>query len=136
MKSKYVGIALVFLWFAVGGVCHFLLTDSFVRIVPPYIPWPLAAVYISGLFELLGAVGILIRRTRSAAGIGLMALTICVTPANVYMWTHAELFPEFPSALLAGRLVLQIFLLWLIGWSTRPVSRTAGRPRSALDSRQ
>src|SRR5580658_3526642 len=44
----------VFLWFAVGGVAHFAATDSEMSIVPPYIPWPRAAVLASGVFELLG----------------------------------------------------------------------------------
>jgi uncharacterized membrane protein len=136
MKWKYVGIAFVFLWFVIGSVCHFLLTDTFVRTVPPYIPWPQAAVYVSGVFELLGAIGILIPRVRSAAGICLIVLTICVTPANVYMWMHAERFAGFPPALLAGRLAFQIVLLWLIWWSTRSNGRnTRRRPRSALDGR-
>ena len=59
---KRVGLILVFLWFLFGGVAHFSLTEVEMRIVPPVIPWPRAAVLISGVFELLGAVGILIPR--------------------------------------------------------------------------
>jgi uncharacterized membrane protein len=136
MKWKYVGLAFVFLWFVIGSACHFLLTDTFVRIVPPYIPRPQIAVYVSGVFELLGAIGILIPKTRSAAGIGLMVLTVCVTPANVYMWMHSERFVDFPPSLLVARLVFQVFFIWLIVWSTRSGGRNARRrPRSALDSR-
>lgn len=37
-----------------------------------------------------------------------------VTPANLYMWQHPDLFPSFPPTLLAARLALQAFLLGCI----------------------
>jgi uncharacterized membrane protein len=89
------------------------------RIVPPVIPWPRATVLISGVFELLGAIGILIPATRRAAGIGLFLLTIAVTPANAYMLQHAELF-NVPRWALIVRLPFQVVLLALILWSTWP----------------
>jgi uncharacterized membrane protein len=113
---KRVGLVLVFLWFMIGGVAHFSLTEMEMRIVPPSIPWPRAAVLISGVFELLGAVGILIPVTRRAAGIGLFLLTIAETPANVYMLQHAELF-NVPRWALIVRLPFQAVLLALIIWS-------------------
>jgi len=114
---KRIGLILVFLWFLFGGVAHFSLTEVEMRIVPPAVPWPRAAVLISGVFELLGAVGILIPRTRRAAGVGLFLLTIAVTPANVYMLQHAELF-NVPRWGLIVRLPFQALLLALILWST------------------
>jgi uncharacterized membrane protein len=114
---KRVGLVLVFLWFMIGGVAHFALTEVEMRIVPPWIPWPRAAVLISGVFELLGAAGLLIPATRRAAGIGLFLLTIVVTPANVYMLQHAESFHVARWALIA-RLPFQAVLLALIIWST------------------
>jgi uncharacterized membrane protein len=122
---KRIGLVLVFLWFLLGGVAHFSLTETEMRIVPTWIPWPRAAVLVSGVFELLGAVGILIPITRRAAGIGLFLLTIAVTPANVFMLQHAELF-NVPRWALIVRLPFQVLLLALILWSTwqPPVSRS------------
>lgn len=117
-------LALVFLWFAIGGVGHFAAPDFFVKIVPPNLPYRLEAVYVSGFFELLGAAGLLVASLRRAAGIGLIALTLAVTPANVYMWANPELFPAIPQTLLALRLLLQLALLAAIWWSTQ---RPAGR---------
>jgi uncharacterized membrane protein len=114
---KRIGLVVVFLWFLIGGVAHFTLTEVEMRIVPPAIPWPRAAVLTSGVFELLGAIGILIPATRRAAGIGLFLLTIAVTPANVYMLEHAELF-SVPRWALIVRLLFQAALLALILWST------------------
>jgi uncharacterized membrane protein len=65
----------------------------------------------------LGAIGILVPATRRAAGIGLFFLTLAVTPANVYMLQHAELF-NVPRWALIVRLPFQVALLALILWST------------------
>jgi len=56
-KGQFIGLSIVFLWFFIGGMAHFVATDTEVSIVPTYIPWPLAAVLVSGFFELLGAQG-------------------------------------------------------------------------------
>jgi uncharacterized membrane protein len=116
-RGKRVGVGFVFLFFLVGGIAHFAITELEMRIVPPYIPWPRAAVLVSGAFELLGAFGLLFTATRRAAGIGLFVLTICVTPANVYMLQEAAQF-DVPYWLLVARLPLQVALLALIAWST------------------
>ena len=93
------------------------------RIVPPWIQWPRAAVLVSGVVELVGAAGLCFRSTRRAAGYLLLALTIAVTPANVWMLQTADAWPV-PHWALVVRLPLQVALLALIAWST-------ARPRSS-----
>ena len=119
-RWRRAGLAFVFLWFAVGGVAHFVATDAEMRIVPPYIPWPRAAVLVSGVFELLGAAGLLWRPTRRAAGLGLFVLTLAVTPAHIYMLQRPDLFASVPYWALVLRLPIQVALLALIWWSTAP----------------
>lgn len=118
-RWRMAGIGFVFLWFAIGGVAHFALTETEMRIVPPYIPWPRAAVLVSGVFELIGAAGLLWRPSRRAAGIGLFLLTLAVTPAHFYMLQRPELFPGVPYWALVARLPIQVALLALIAWSCR-----------------
>lgn len=112
------GIAFVFVWFFFGGIAHFALTATEMRIVPPYITWPRAAVLISGVFELLGAAGLIWGRTRRAAGIGLFLLTLAVTPVHFFMLQRPELF-GVPYWALVLRLPVQVALLALIAWCTR-----------------
>jgi uncharacterized membrane protein len=125
---KYAGLVMVSLFFAIGGQAHFTSTAFFVSIVPPYVPWPLMTVYITGVLELIGAVAIWVPRWRSWAGLGLVALTVCVTPANIYMWMNPRLFPDISPSLLGWRLVAQVGLLAVIWWSTRSQSDTTLAP--------
>lgn len=118
---RKLGLGFVFLWFFIGGIAHFAATDLEMRIVPPWLPEPRLMVLVSGVFELLGAMGLLLPRTRQAAGYGLMLLTVAVTPANIYMWQQASQFPAIPYWALTLRLPFQVVLLACIGWSTRDV---------------
>jgi uncharacterized membrane protein len=123
---KNMGLALAFLWFMIGGIAHFTSTDFFVAIMPPYTRFHREIVYISGGFEILGAIGILIPALRQWAGNGLVLLVVCVSPANIHMWLHPELFPDVPPAFLSIRLVVQLALLVLIWWCTRMPARHQG----------
>lgn len=125
----FAALALVFVWFFVGGLAHFVFTEQEMRIVPPYIAWPRAAVLVSGVFELLGAVGLLWPPTRRAAAWGLFALTLAVTPAHIYMLQQPDLFPSVPYWALVLRLPLQAMLLALIGWlAMRPPVLSRSQP--------
>lgn len=117
-KLKVVGMAFVFLWFMGGGVMHFISPEFFLAIMPPSLPYHEAAVAISGVFEIIGAVGLLFQRTRRMAGIGLFFLTLAVSPANIYMSLNPELFPDVSDLALTLRLVIQVLLLACIWWST------------------
>ena len=117
-KLKIVGMAFVFLWFMGGGVMHFISPEFFLAIMPPSLPYHEAAVAISGVFEIIGAVGLLFQRTRRTAGIGLFVLTLAVSPANIYMSLNPELFPDVSDLALTLRLVIQVLLLACIWWST------------------
>ena len=131
--GKRIGLLIVFLWFFGGGITHFTNTPFFVHITPPYVPQPLAVVYISGMLEILGAIGILIPRFRQVAGTCLFLLTIVVTPANIYMLQHPEVFPGVSREALTLRLVVQVMLLLCIWTSTRnpKIPTTSGVARHA-----
>ncbi len=124
-----VALAFVFLWFFIGGIAHFAFTELEMKIVPPWLPAHRELVLISGVFELVGAFGILFTRTRRIAGWGLILLTIAVTPANVFMLQNASQFPEVPYWVLVARLPLQLLLLLCIWWATSPP-----KPHRSLDA--
>ena len=117
--ASYLGLTIVFIWFMFGGITHFTDPDFFVAIMPPYLPWHLELVYLSGALEILFAAMLIPPRTRQLAGNLLIALTLAVTPANIHMWLNPELFPEVEPLFLSLRLVVQVILIGVIWWSTR-----------------
>ncbi|MCP4211386.1 MAG: hypothetical protein GY764_07885 [Halieaceae bacterium] len=125
--AKNLGLAIVFLFFMGGGITHFTDPAFFESIMPPWIGFHTEIVYISGIFEILGAIGILLPSLRQWAGNGLILLVICVTPANIHMWLNPDLFPDVPPAFLTIRLIVQVGLLLLIWWSTRMPDRNSSR---------
>jgi len=88
--------------------------------MPPWIPAHLELVYLSGVFEVMGGVGVLIPRFRALAGAGLVALLVAVYPANLYMAFNPELFPDIPVAALYVRLALQFVAFYWAYSVTRP----------------
>jgi uncharacterized membrane protein len=124
------------------GVQHFLNPEPFVRIVPAALPAPRALVYISGVFEILGGIGLLVPRLRRASAWGLIALYIAVFPANVNMAVNRIALdegPPLPTWALWLRLPLQAVLIAWAFWITRedegghkPLDLSGTRRRSAL----
>jgi uncharacterized membrane protein len=97
------------------GVLHFTAPDFFVKIVPDYLPAHVLLVMVSGVFEILGGVGILVPRARKAASFGLVALYLAVFPANVNMLLHREIAPDVPLWVLWARLPLQgVLIAWAL----------------------
>ena len=68
--------------FITVGILHFARPQPFESIVPNYLPQPLLLVWISGVFEIAGGIGLLWTRSRRLAAFGLIALLIAVFPAN------------------------------------------------------
>ena len=106
--------------FMVGaGTTHFVNPDFFLKIMPPYLPWHLPLVYLSGLFEIALGVLLLVPRFSRLAAWGIIALLIAVFPANIYLYQHQDLLPASPLVHLL-RLPLQaVFILWAY-WYTKP----------------
>ncbi len=89
--------------------------------MPPYLPFHLALVYISGIFEIVGGIGLLIPSVQRYTGYGLVALLIAVFPANINMAVNEVGVSDasFSPALLWLRLPLQFVLIALILWCTK-----------------
>ena len=114
------------LLFAASGVNHFVNPDFYLKIMPPYLPWHLALVYLSGFFESALGLLLLAPRFERAAAWGLVALLVAVSPANVHMALNPELYPEIPPAVLWLRLPLQLALIaWAYRYTRSPARRGA-----------
>lgn len=106
------------------GVTHFTVWESYTRIVPPQLPYPRELVYISGFFEILGGIGLLIPPLSQAAAWGLVALFIAVFPANINQAINHIKIEHVPNTnwFYAIRLPLQAILISWAWWYTKPSS--------------
>jgi len=108
--------------FVVAGILHFVIPKVYRRIMPPYVPAPMAMVYASGVAEIAGGAGLMHPRLRRPAGWWLIATLVAVFPANLHMALHPDEFPQVPGGppALWARLPLQgVFIAWVRSAMTR-----------------
>jgi uncharacterized membrane protein len=118
-----VGLAVMFCFTAAA---HFnSMRADMVRMVPPSVPNPEFMVTFTGVCEILGAIGLLIPRTRRIAAIALIVFLVAVLPANIHAATAGVTLRGAPATPLVPRIALQVLFIVLIWWS----GVWAGRPR-------
>ena len=129
LAKKILRIVLAVAMTAVG-ILHFTNPEPFVKIVPAFLPAPLALVYASGVAEIAGGIGILLPAVRRAAGLGLIALYIAVFPANINMAVNqVSLGPDpIPTWALWLRLPFQfVFIAWAYWVAVAQPARNASK---------
>ena len=102
-------------FYIVAGANHFVSPSFYLELMPPYLPWPLKLIYVSGLAEMVLGVGVLVPRVQKIAGWGLIALLIAVFPANIYAALHG--LRSVPAWILWARLPLQFVLITWAYWA-------------------
>lgn len=107
-------------FFVLAGLNHFRNPDFYLRIMPPYFPWHLFLVYLSGVLEITLGILLLIPRFTRIAGFGLIVLLIAIFPANIHMAINSGLYPDISPIALWIRLPLQGVLITWVYWYTRP----------------
>jgi uncharacterized membrane protein len=103
------------LFYIVAGFNHFRVPDLYMALMPPYLPYPRGLIYISGVAEIFGGLGVANPLTRRPAAWGLIALLIAVFPANIHVALHG--FGNVHPLLLWLRLPLQIVLIAWVWWT-------------------
>jgi len=118
----------VLLWimaafYILGGVLHLRRPEFYMPMMPPYLPWHAALVFLSGVAELGLGMAVLVPFLRPIAAWGIILLLIAIFPANVHIALYNV--PVFGNAEGAGiwnwvRLPFQaVFILWA-WWYTKP----------------
>ena len=109
------------LFYIYAGVIHFSNSDFYLKIMPPYLPYHLELVYISGIFEILLGIMLIFNKTRYLACWGLMLLLIAVFPANIYLaQTNGELLDISPIVAW-GRLPFQVVFIGIAYWHSKNI---------------
>ena len=104
------------------GIKHLTDSEFFLRIMPPFLPFHIELVYLSGAFEIILGIGLLINKYRKLVSWALIILLIGVYPANIYLAFNSE--PQQAiniSPFLASwvRLPLQFVFIALAYWHTK-----------------
>ena len=113
---KVVSVFVMGIFYVIIGIKHFQDPSWFVQIVPPIFPYKYELVYISGFFEVLLGILLMIPRFQSIAAKGLMALLICVYPANIYLAQTNGVALGISPLIAWGRLPFQFVFIGLAYW--------------------
>ena len=116
---KYLSLIVMGVFYISIGVSHFTNPIWYVQIVPPYLPYKLELVYISGLFEILFGGMLLFKKTRFLAGWGLILLLIAVYPANIYLAQTNGAAMNTTPLIAWGRLPVQFIFVGLAYWHSK-----------------
>ena len=104
--------------FAFTGGSHFTgMQHDFAAMIPAPLPNDLWVIYLSGVLEIAGGVGLLIPRTRRLAGICLVLLLVALFPANVNAALNHLPLGGRPPTTLWLRTPLQLLYIGLVWWT-------------------
>ena len=116
---KYFSLVVMGVFYISIGISHFTSPIWYVQIVPPYLPYKLELVYISGLFEILFGGMLFFKKTRFLAGWGLILLLIAVYPANIYLAQTNGAAMNTTPLIAWGRLPVQFIFVGLAYWHSK-----------------
>ncbi|MFP2928305.1 DoxX family protein [Pyxidicoccus sp. 3LG] len=120
------------LFFVGAGVMHFVMPARYEAMIPPQLPSPAFWVFLSGVLEVAGGLGLLLPRTRRLAAMGLIALLLAILPANIHeaasnSASHVLPFPDWYFWLrIPFQLVYVAWVAWAGGlWRIKSRARLA-----------
>ena len=116
---KVVSVFVMGIFYVIIGIKHFQDPSWFVQIIPPILPYKYELVYISGFFEVILGILLMIPRFQSIAAKGLMALLICVYPANIYLAQTNGVAMGISPLIAWGRLPFQFVFIGLAYWHSK-----------------
>ena len=116
--QKSILIVISSIFYTITGIKHFIESDYFLSIIPPYLPFHIELVYISGFFEILFGLMILFPKYRYYGSIGLILLLIAIFPANIYLAQSKEAQEAIGASqqIAIWRLPIQGILIWIAYW--------------------
>ena len=144
-RARWTLLGLMAAIYLVFGVIHVATPDSFLPIMPGWVPFPRDVVIVTGLCEIAGAVGLLVPRTRWLAGVMLAIYAVCVYPANLKHALDHVAVPQLPGSWWyhGPRLAFQpVFVWWAlfccgaVDWPFRRRSGSAVASAEGSDIRQ
>lgn len=112
-KVKSIALFGFVIFFIAAGIAHFTVESFFLTAMPEWVPFQLSIVYLSGVVEILLAIGLAIPKTRKLAGALIAIFLVLIFPVNIYMVMIPEAY-NLPAYILWLRLPLQLLFIWWV----------------------
>ena len=119
MTFKLISIYIMSLFYVFSGIKHFTNPSWYMKIMPPYLPLHKELVYISGAFEIILGLMLLLDKTRFVGAWGLILLLIAIFPANIYLAQTNGAALNISPTLAWGRLPFQAIFILIAYWHTK-----------------
>jgi uncharacterized membrane protein len=122
-RPKRILLWIMSVFYVFAGVMHFVNPGFYMPMMPPYLPWHLELVYLSGVAEIVLGLAVLVPAYRSLAAWGIILLLIAIFPANLHIALYNVPIggaSEGAGALNWVRLPFQLVLIVWAWWYTRP----------------
>ena len=104
--------------FVLAGINHFISPESYLALIPPYLPFPEFLNFFSGALEILFGAGLMTERYRAWSAYGIIFLMAAFIPAHVY---HIQMdgcvSEKICSPLWAAWIRLLVIQPLIIGWA-------------------
>jgi uncharacterized membrane protein len=116
-KRARVGLSLFFLFTAIG---HFIKTKEMAAMLPEFVSYRVAIIYVTGILEVLGAIGVWIPRLTRLTGFLLILMLIGILPSNIYSAINRVDFGGHGAGpvYLLVRVPFQLFVIWWVYFAT------------------
>jgi uncharacterized membrane protein len=116
---RRISLVVLTLFFTLAGLNHFLSPEIYLPLMPDYLPWHLPLIYLSGLAEIVGGIGICFSKWRRLAGWWLIAVLVAVFPSNIHMLMNDVPLggAAVPAWIFWARLPLQAALIAWVYWT-------------------
>jgi uncharacterized membrane protein len=117
-----VGLSLFFVFTAIG---HFIRTEAMAEMLPPAVPYRIELIYLTGILELLGAIGVWIPRLTKITGVLLIVMLLGLLPSNIYSAINRVEFGGHGAGplYLLVRIPFQVFVIWWTWLATKTQNR-------------
>ena len=122
MTFKLISIYIMSLFYVFAGIKHFTNPTWYMKIMPPYLPLHKELVYISGAFEIILGLMLLLDKTRFVGAWGLILLLIAVFPANIYLAQTNGAALNTSPAISWGRFPFQAIFILIAYWHTKALA--------------
>ena len=110
-----------------AGVLHIAAPEPFLSIMPAFVPWGDAVVFLTGVAEIVGAIGLaqgVSPRLRRLAALGLALYALCVWPANIQHMINELADPAGGLGLAyhVPRMIAQPIIIWAALWAGEAIN--------------